>query len=175
MIAYLKSDAATKPAVVDAASDAGTDGEVGLVTSTIAHGELFLRPKGRKAELFRLRWAPDDEARARPVPVGVYPVIGYRHIQKAADGAPWIWSSCSNGFRELEVKSDETVACDVKTGLKMNTRALFRKGKHRVGLLFMAAKKLGHTLYRNGRRIPIEWQCLDAEGEVLAKGAMRYG
>lgn len=175
MIEYLKSDAAKKPVVVDADTKPAEDAQVGLVTSTIRHGELLLHPKGKKAKVFRLRWAPEDENRTRPLPAGSYKVLGYRHIQEAADGAPWIWSSCSNGFREIEVEPDATVACDVKTGLKMNTRALFRKGKHRVGLLFMAEKKLGHTLYRNGRRIPIEWQCLDAEGEVLAKGTMRYG
>ena len=39
------------------------------------------------------------------------------------------------------------------------------------GVVFLAEKQLGNTLYRAGKRIQLRWQCLDAEGAVLAEGA----
>jgi hypothetical protein len=73
------------------------------------------------------------------------------------------------------VQADETVHVEVRDWIGLNTRAVFKKGKHRVGLLFLAEKKLGNTLYRGGKRIGIRWQLRDALGEVLDEGPMRYG
>ena len=64
---------------------------------------------------------------------------------------------------------------NVRGWIGLNTRNGVRKGQHRVGLVFMAEKKLGNTLYRNGKRIAIRWQLLVALGAVLAEGPMRYG
>ena len=65
---------------------------------------------------------------------------------------------------------------EVRTQLAVKPRAFLNKhGKHRVGLVFVAEKKLGNTLYRGGKRIAITRQCLAAEGEVLDEGTMGYG
>ena len=175
MIAYLESDAVTRPMSVTSAVESEGAAPMGRVTSTIEHGELFLHPKGDKQTWYRLRWAQDDEDRARPLPPGTYAVTGYRQLKTAEDGKPWIWSTASAGYRQIEVKAGETAHVEVRDWIGLNTRALFKKGKHRVGLLFLAEQKLGNTLYRNGKRIAIRWQCLDAQGEVLADGPMRYG
>ena len=42
------------------------------------------------------------------------------------------------------MKAGETVHVEVRDWIGLNTRAVFKKGKHRVGLLFMAEKKLGN-------------------------------
>ena len=152
------------------------DAEVtGKLTSTIDHGELFLHTKGGEGPTYRLRWAPEDKDRSRCVPVGSYIVSGYRHVATAKDKATWVWSTTSKGYAELEVTKGETTHFAVHTKLQVRTRAVVRRGKHRVGLVFMAEKGLGNTLYRNGKRIPIQWQTLDADDEVLGEGTMRYG
>ena len=175
MIAYLESDATAKPTTVASAAVPDDAEPLGLVTSTIQHGELFLQLKGDKLARVRLRWGAADEERSRPLPVGTWQVTGYRQIAVGEDGTEWIWSTTSPGYREIEVKAGDTVQVEVRDWIGLNTRAVFKKGKHRVGLVFMAEKKLGNTLYRDGKRISIRWQCLDDEGEVLDEGPMRYG
>ena len=173
MIAFLESDALKRPTTV--AADTAFDTETGRVTSTISQGELFLHPEGRKEERYRLHWAEKDKDRGRPLPVGTYVVTGYRHVAAAKDEARWVWSTTSGGYDKLEVRADDTTHFAVRTELRVRARAIQRKGKHRVGLVFQAEKKLGNTLYRDGKRIPIEWQLLDGSDEVLSKGKMRYG
>lgn len=175
MIAYLESDVVTRPTTIDSAERGEGDEELGLVTSTIEHGELFLHPQGDKSVWFRLRWSPDDTDRTRSLAPGTYVVTGYRQLATADDGKPWIWSTASAGYKQIDVKAGETVHVEVRDWIGLNTRAVFRKGKHRVGLLFMAEKKLGNTLYRDGKRITIQWQLRNLLGEVLDEGPMRYG
>ncbi len=175
MITYLKSDALTRPTCVTPSTRFEAAPETGLVTSTIAHGELFLHTKGDATKRYRLRWSSAKEKRERALPVGTYTVTGYRHVATAKDGVQWIWSTTSVGYAELEIKADATTHFEVRTALVAKARAFEKKGKHRVGLVFQAEKRLGNTLYRAGKRIGIQWQCLDAEGEVLSEGAMRYG
>ncbi|MHC5019155.1 MAG: hypothetical protein ACYTGX_03375 [Planctomycetota bacterium] len=50
-----------------------------------------------------------------------------------------------------------------------------RNGAKRAGFSFFAEKRLGNTIYRNGTRITIRWNALDAAGAVVAEGAMAYG
>ena len=175
MIAYLESEDVTRPSTIDSAAKREGDEALGTVTSTIGHGELFLHPTGDKTTWLRLRWSPDDADRTRPLAPGTYVVTGYRRLATAEDGTPWIWSTTSPGYRTLEVKAGDTVHVEVRDWIGLDTRAVFRKGKHRVGLLFLAEKKLGNTLYRGGKRIGIRWQLRDALGEVLDEGPMGYG
>ena len=175
MIAYLEGGDVTRPSTVSSTARAEGDAPVGAVTSTIQPGELFLRPEGDEQGWCRLRWSPDDEDRARPLAPGTYVATGYRQLLTADDGAPWIWSTASPGYRKVEVKAGETAHVEVRDWIGLNTRAAFKKGKHRVGLLFLAEKMLGNTLYRDEKRIAIRWQCLDVQDEVLAEGPMGYG
>lgn len=73
------------------------------------------------------------------------------------------------------MQENETAHCAVRQGLGLLTRWFSKKGRQRVALSFLAEKRLGNTLYRDGRRIAIRWELLDAEGAVLASGPMRYG
>jgi len=175
LIEWLKSDDRTRPTSVTSAAEPADEALAGRVTSTIRHGELFVHAQGDKQTWFRLRWSPEDEGGARALPPGPYVVTGYRQLLTADDGKPWIWSTASAGYRRIEVKAGETVHVEVRDWIGLNTRAVFKKGKHRVGLLFMAEKKLGNTLYRDGKRIAITWQLRNDLGEVLDEGPMRYG
>lgn len=173
LIAYLKSDAVKKPTTISTAPKEAKP-TCGLVTSNIQHGELFIFPKGREKERMRLRWQPKGD-RGRELPAGTYSVMGYRHVAKAADGAPWIWSTTSPVYADLVVKAGETVHFEVRSRIALQARAFAKGAKHRVALVFKVEPRLGTTLYRSGRRIDITWQCLDDKMKVLAKGAMRYG
>jgi hypothetical protein len=177
LIVYLKSDEVTRPTTVSAESASPTD-TTGCVTTNIRHGELFLQVKGQSDQRFRLRWEREpvsDRARKRSLPAGTYVVTGYRHVALADDGTEWIWSTTSPGYRELVVKAGETVHLAVKRTFGVRARAFEKKGQHRVALAFQAEKRLGSTIYRDGKRISIQWQCLDAEGAVLGDGPMKYG
>ena len=172
MIDYLNGDAIEKPITVAVAPDA-TDAAMGTVTTNIAHGELFLHLKGDATQI-RLRWEPGSDA-ARALAAGTYVVTGYRHVESAGDGAQWIWSTTSAGYRELVVTAGAVTHFDVRQKLGVRARAFQKKGTYRVGLVFQAEKKLGNTLYRDGARIDITWQCLDEEGATLSEGPMKYG
>lgn len=173
LIAWLKSKAAPKPRTVASAPEEPNPAQ-GRVQSSIRHGELFLHQKGKPEHRIRLRWDPENGGE-RELPTGTYTVTGYRHVATAKDGVQWIWSTTSPGYRELVVKAGETTPFRVQGRIKVRARAFEKHGKHRVGLAFQAEKRLGHTLYRDGLRIGITWQCLDADRKVLSKGAMRYG
>ena len=175
MIAYLESEDAAHPTCIRSKNEAGDGEPTGRITSSIRHGEIFLRPEGDPTTWLRLVWSPEDEDRGRPLPPGTYIVTGYRQLRADADGTPWIWSSSSAGYRSIEAKAGETVHLDVRESLSAIPRAFFKRGQHRLGLAFEAEQKLGHSLYRDGKRIRIRWQCLDAEDGVLAEGLMRYG
>ena len=108
-------------------------------------------------------------------PAGTYMVTGYRRVAMSDEGIVWIWSTTSPSYRKLEVKAGGTTHLDVRRKLKVNARAFEKKGKHRVALVFQSERRLGNTLYRDGTRIDIVWQCLDERGAVLSKGTMRYG
>ena len=82
----------------------------------------------------------------------------------------------SPAYADLVVKTGEQVRFEVRERLNVRARGFTNlKGKRRVGLVFIAERRLGNTLYRKGRRIAITWQCVDAEEKVLAEGPMRYG
>ena len=145
------------------------------MTSTISDGELFLVGAAAKHTAYRLRWDPGSDTSKRAIPAGTYRVLGYRHVRAAADGSTWIWSTTSPGFRELKVVAGESIHCAVERTPRVRTRAFVHEGKQRVELVFQAEERLGHTLYQDGRRITIRWQCLDGDGAVLEEGPMGYG
>jgi hypothetical protein len=173
LIAYLKSSVAQRPKTV-AAAPKKRDPKAGCVTSNILHGELFVHLKGQKEARVRLRWDPGGD-RERELPAGAYEVTGYRHVALGEDGVTWIWSTTSAMYRELQVQAGKTVHLDVKRKIAVHARAFTKKNKQRVALVFKAEPRLGNTIYRNGKRIDIEWQCLDVKGAVLSQGNMRYG
>jgi len=173
LIAYLKSDAAPKPKTI-AAAPAKPDKTAGRVTCSIAHGELFLHLKEKRGERLRLRW-DEGTGRERELPAGTYILTGYRRVAKGADGAPWIWSTTSSEYARIEVKAGETLDIDVRDKIVLKTGAIVRKGKLRLSLAFQVEPRLGTTLYRNGKRMAIGWEGLDAKGAVLTDGTMRYG
>lgn len=169
MIAYLESEDAAHPTCIRSKNEAGDGEPTGRITSSIRHGEIFLRPEGDPTTWLRLVWSPKNEDRERSLPPGTYVVTGYRQLRAGEDETLWIWSSSSAGYRRIEVKTDETVQLDVHESLRVTTRATFNRGQHRVGLAFEAEKKLGHSLYRDGKRIGIRWQCLGGHiGACLA-------
>ncbi len=182
MIALLQTAAMAKPTTIDAPPpaaamrDAATgDAAAGTVLTNIRHGEVFLRRKAAGVGSdFRLRWEPGDDA-GRALPAGTYTVLGYRHVAAADDGKPWIWSTTSPGYRKLLVRAGASVRLDVRRTIDVRARAFRVRGQARVELAFVAEKGLGHTLYRDGARIAITWQCLDGEGAVLEEGTMDYG
>ena len=175
LIAYLESDAIRPPTTITAADEPADPDAVGWITSTIRQGELFLHLEGDLTSWFRLCWSPGDPAPRRPLMPGTYVVTGYRQLATAEDGAPWIWSSSSAGYRTVEVEAGETVHLDVKTRLALKAQMLFKWDEHHASLVLLAEEKLGNTLYRKGKRIALCWECLDEADTVLAEGPMKYG
>jgi hypothetical protein len=46
-------------------------------------------------------------------------------------------------------------------------------GRH--GNLLKAARRIGLSIYRSGKRIPISYRVLDNKNTELASGTMKYG
>ena len=143
------------------------------MVSNIPHGEIFLHPEGQPRKALRLRW--DGKSEGRALPAGRYTLTGSRRVVTAKDGAPWIWSTTSPGIRTVTVEAGKTLRLDAAETLVTRGRTFTVKGSRRVGFSFFSEKKLGNTIYRNGRRIAIRWTALDGSGKVLADGAMAYG
>lgn len=161
--------------MVDADAAAPGEGE-GLVVSNLPHGEIFLNPVKQPQQRIRLRWNGGGAPGARALPAGEYRVTGYRRVQKAEDGAEWIWSTTSPGYKRITIAPGATVRLDAAATLVTRGRTFTApNGTKRAGFSFFAEKRLGNTLYRNGTRITIHWNALDAEGAVVAEGAMAYG
>ena len=164
----------TKPRLLATTPEAPAAGE-GLVESNLPHGEIFLHPAGQPAQRIRLRWNAGEAPGPRALPAGQYRVTGYRRVQRDDDGVQWIWSTTSPGYRTLTVTAGTTIRLGVKETLTTRGRTFSINGTKRAGFSFVAEKRLGNTIYRDGARITIQWNALDAGGTVCAEGPMAYG
>ena len=168
---YFESRPLDTPLVVDGSELGDEDEELGYVTLTQGIGAVLV--KDADGQPWRLSWEADDQGtdRRRGLPPGSYDVTAYRMIDRSREDAEWHISV--SGLREwkLEVDAGETAELEVDATVHM--RAGVRRGMASMSIVGMHGA--GLSIYKDGRRIPINFRVIDSQGEVLAKGPMNYG
>ena len=160
--------------------------ETGYVASTIADGELFLR--GPENRMYRLEWKSKDEQQRLALPPGHYTITGYRIARTDKQGKKWFLSATSHGHKKIKVTAGKTEKVEIDPRIHLSTTATARSGKihgrmmisgdnagGRQRNLLRPPRRIGLSVYRSGKRIPISYRILDNTGAELASGTMKYG
>ena len=165
----------------------GKDGrKTGYVASTITDGELFLR--GPENRMYRLEWKSNAEQQRLALPPGHYTITGYRIARTDKQGKKWFLSATSHGHKKIKITAGKTEKVEIDPRIHLSTTATAQSGKirgsmmisgdsagGRLGKLLIAPRRIGVSVYRSGKRIPISYRILDNTGAELAGGTMKYG
>ncbi|MDA1266073.1 MAG: hypothetical protein O2816_13415 [Planctomycetota bacterium] len=166
---WFESKPVSLPQVVGRAPKQLAEGE-GLVETDLQRGAILL--VNEDGEHVRLSWEGEaGEDRGRALPVGTYHLTGYRVLATADDGTAWHLSATKPKLREIEVVAGETLELEIdqRVHLSLNQTA------KRVNVAVMGDGHAGLSVYKAGRRIPLGYRLLDADGKSVAKGDLRYG
>ncbi len=168
---YFESRPLDTPLVVDGSELGDEEDDVGYVTLSEGIGALLV--KDADGQDWRLSWEGDEPGadRRRGLPPGSYDVTGYRMIDRSREGEEWHISVTGVRHWKLEVDTGETLEVEVDATVHMRSGM---RGK-RATMSIVGMHGAGLSIYKDGRRIPINFRVTDSEGEVLAKGPMNYG
>ena len=183
MIEFFKAGVLETPRAVTTAAHRDTDA-VGFITPSVDEGALVL--KNENGEFVRLEWPGTDRAASkktdrpadagrRPLPPGKYTVTNYRVARRDKDGREWFISATGKNIRQIEVVASQTHRLDLKPEIAMNCRVKSTGASVEVQAMIMGEHHAGLTIYRDGKRIPMEFVIVDADSKELASGPMNYG
>ncbi|MFT7667537.1 MAG: hypothetical protein ACI8X5_000216 [Planctomycetota bacterium] len=153
--------------------EAGKPGKnLGYVVPSFDQGSVVLKNSGGK--LYRLLWnevAATSKDRRRGVPAGDYTMVGYRLNKRDNEGKRWDLSATHAKLRKITVEAGVQLELDISETITI---------KHRLspGIVDLAVGGVapaGLTIYREGKRIPIQFELLDETGKVHTKGRFNYG
>ena len=152
----------------------------GFVTPNFKVGSLFL--KDRHGKVIRLAWEPVGEAEpapgvsaVRPLPPGSYTLTGYRIVRRDDQGTPWFISAISaHGMRKIEIKPGQTQTININPGVLVRTSPGRNAGVP-VTMAILGQQHAGLSIYKNGKRIPINYSITSPGGKLLETGKMKYG
>jgi len=157
------------PRVVDAKSEPGA-GEA-LVVPSFERGAALLR--GADGNLVRLSWE-DEDARTDPeraLAVGRYTLVGYRLLARDPEHETWHVSASAVKGVELDVQPGRTNTLEIDPTIQI----VARKQGEGLGVSVQGAGGAGLSIYAEGKRIPLGFRRLDAQGRTLAEGKIQYG
>ena len=168
MIEYLKGKPLELPTSVTT-DELMTKGQ-GTVTSNIRNGELLLVDESGKS--FRISWSPSDTSDVQPraLPAGKYKLRNYRIVEHQKKTA-WHISATAPAIQKLEVRPGKNLEVKIDPRITVSSKVTGRMG----GMNIVGDHGAGLSIYREEKRIPIEYRLVDSYGETLAQGAMNYG
>jgi hypothetical protein len=143
---------------------------LGTVTPSFEGGDLFLTNADGFA--FRLSWTGDEETdeRARALPAGEYVLKTYR-VLREDDDAQWHISATSPAIQKIEVSAGANTEVEIDDAIRI--RSHLNGG--RAQMMIQGEHGAGLSIYRDGKRIPIDFRVVDDDGSVITSGHMRYG
>ncbi len=169
--AYLRSEPAElpRPAIVRG----GHRGGAGAIRADLgAPGSLVLQ---RGAERLRVLVGSDSESAPHLDP-GIYRLIGYRIRRSDESDAPWFLSATAVAGESLEIRAGKSTELAIEPSVTVN---LIAQRDDRAALLSLSMRgplvSPAITIYKDGERIPLRYEVLDARSRVLASGVMEYG
>jgi hypothetical protein len=84
--------------------------------------------------------------------------------------------STTGGRGEVAVRSDKTSELTVSSKIHIDLRAQrLERGQLRVQLGITNGHRMGLSLYKKGKRVPLRYVVLDGKGDELVAGALDYG
>ncbi len=155
----------------------------GFVRPGFGQGSLFV--KSGTGKIQRLAWEPVDggegttpdgrEARLRAVPPGHYTVIGYRLVRMDDAGTEWILSGIApKGVRKFVVRAGQIHKIGIDPSITFGARGNARNG-FMIQVPIQGPHHAGVTIYKDGKRIPMNYVVTGAAGRELERGKMNYG
>lgn len=154
-------------------------GTAGAITPSFQRGSLTL--KSQQGQFYRLSWedppgAVDPASRLRAVPAGEYSLIGYRILRQDDKKREWMISSTSpHGIRRLVLKGGETQVISIPDHVTIQFKARLSTNSLNLQVMVQGDHHAGASIYKDGKRIPIEYHVTSNKGRLLAKGSMEYG
>ncbi len=109
------------------------------------------------------------------LPPGSYRLRDSR-VETEQDGVWWFLSSSAGpGLKPIELKANSTTKLD--PGVEIHFAPTVKRQADGLILAFglQTADQRGQAIFRDGQRIIIRYQLLDADGGVLAEGPFKYG
>ncbi|MBC8404849.1 MAG: hypothetical protein H8E15_06465 [Planctomycetes bacterium] len=189
---YLKTTQPVRPTLVDTApiSTESLTSDRGYLTTNFDRGALIL--KKETGEVFRLSWfegeteiAPPDATKPqievstkvdsaldlrRALPIGEYTLIGYRLCRDDANGERWDLSA--TGPKLLKVKVKAGVTQEIK--VEQSVRVSYELANKSINLGIWGDHGSAMAIYKAGKRIPVNFDLQDAQGNSRYKGRIRY-
>jgi len=183
LIEFFKTGVLESPRAIATAAHRDNE-EVGFVAPSFDEGTIVL--KNASDEFVRLEWPKTDRVTAkktdrpiatmrRPLPPGKYTVTNYRMVRRDHGGREWFISATGKNIRQIEVVAGQTHRLDLRPEIAMNCRVKMTASGVDVQAVIMGEHHAGLTIYRDGKRIPMEFVIVDADGKELASGPMTYG
>ena len=134
-------------------------------------------------------WKASDKDRRRALPPGLYTITGYRLSRQDKHGKEWFLSATSHGHRKLQVSPGKPARVEVDPRIHLSMSATAQAGKLRGSMMLSGdraggrpgdvlginSRRIGLSIYRSGKRIPIPYRILDNKNAELASGIMKYG
>ena len=141
-----------------------------------AGAEVALLVRNPDGEPLRLSWErvegrEPSADRRRALPAGVYSVVGLRWIDRSRGGEVWHTSATGRQLGDLDVEAGEEQVLELDPTIEIS-RGL---GGGQVAMGITHPSGAGLSIYKDGRRIPIEFRLVAANGRIVASGSMRYG
>lgn len=169
MITWLRAASERRPARVDGPPAEGAQGA--RVESDLGAGSIVLAgPRGDVA----LVWKAGDGRRERLLPPGDYRLRTTRS-ERTEKGEHWFVSSTGPPGEPRALEPGEVARFEVDDSVHFEGQARWQHGSLQLGFAVKGADGRGLSVYRAGRRVPVDYALLDRAGEVLTGGRMNYG
>lgn len=155
------------PEEVPAAPPSLAEG-LGAVVPSFEQGDLFLTNADGFA--FRLSWTGDEEERPRALPAGKYVLKTYR-IVRDEDDERWHVSATRPTIQAVEVQAGATTTVEIDDSIRISSKL----NGDQAQMMISGDSNAGLSIYRGGKRIPIDYRILGDDDSLVASGRMRYG
>lgn len=159
------------PRVVDAPAEEESPDE-GQLSVDFTSGSLFLKPT--EGPVVRLVWDAAAVKSPRSLPAGRYRCVGYR-VRKTVDGVDWHLSGAGPSLPVVEVETGSSTHVAFEPAIHLDAKLDTGNRLAFFGSVIQGVNHCGLSVYRDGKRIALNYRLENATGESLAEGKLNYG
>jgi hypothetical protein len=173
LIAFLKKGELTVPTAI-ATPPVGAAANAGFVTPSFLQGTLLF--KNQDDNHYRLIWdAEEAKDRRRALPAGDYVLTGYTITSRDKHGKEWHIAASAKMIAKLKVEAGATQPFKLDETIHIHFQSRVARRKLIVSVGVHGEHHSGLSIYKEGKRIPLDWQLTDASQKTLADGKLQYG
>lgn len=173
MIAFLKSGELPVPQAV-AMPPTGVIADAGFVIPNFGQGTVLLKDVDGK--FHRLVWADAAEKdRRRALRPGVYAITGYTVTRADSNGKDWHVAGTGRMIGKLKVETGTTQAVKLADAIHLKLQAKRSGDTLLITADVQGEHHCGLSIYRDGKRIPLDWRVTGGNQQILASGTIEYG